>query len=228
MNFIKRITATVSSQLEGAVDRMENHEAIVAANIKQSRAAIAKTKARLNTLHKQLNSYQQQLDQHQQERAKWVQRATEQAEHNQQVALQCIARYKQCDRDIARCKQAMPQQQQLIDSVTGHLQTLEEKHIQLSQQHDLMRSRETVAHINRDISKLDQQDITDTLERWESRIIEAEITETEASAVVGMGDNLQDPLEATFSQQEHQAELMAELEILMATKNHSKEPPISQ
>ena len=130
--------------------------------------------------------------------------------------MQCIARRNQCQNDIERLSGLIEQQQNLIIDVTRNLDKLQQQRDEMTQKHNLMRSRQAVADVNRAVGKVSQDEsVNDTFERWESMVMEHEMAVSDVCA--------SDPLDDEFSQQETQAELLIQLTELTNTKNIKKE-----
>jgi len=214
MNFIKRFTTTVSASLDNAVGKMENHDAIIEATIKQTKQAAAKTKARINTLGQQLQSYENQLTEAQTQQKVWSQRALKLADVDENKALECLSRRNQCKASIDNLTVRITQQQNLIKDVAENLKKLQTKLDDMSQKHNLMRSRQAVAEVNRAVLNANTNaTVNETFERWESLVLENEIFETSDF----------DPLDAEFSKQENAGELLMQLAELKAKNNIEEE-----
>ena len=207
MKLIKRLSTSITATLDSAVGQLENHDAIVAASIKQTRQAVAKTRARINTLRQQHQAYQAQLKEAKEQFEVWTKRATDLAASDQKKALQCVARRNQCEADIGRLSYSEKQQADLVRDVTANLQTLQTKLDEMTQKHSLMRSRQTVADVNRAVAYANTDDnLNDTFERWESTVLEHEFAVSDACS----GDSLD--LELTRAEDE--ADLLAQLQII--------------
>jgi len=207
MNLIKRLTTSVTATLEGAVGQLENHDAIIEANIKQTRQAVAKTQARLASLRQQQSAFESQHKLANEQISVWEDRARSLAGADESKALQCLSRRNQNEAEMRRLQQAIHQQEGLIASVTTNLNTLKTKLDEMSQRHNLMRSRQAVADVNKVVAKSNQpQQLDDTFERWEAVVLETELAVSDACC--------SDPLEAQFAQQESSAELQAQLAAL--------------
>lgn len=204
MNLIKRLTTSVSATLEDAVGQLENHDAIVEANLKQTRQAVAKTQARLGSLRQQQAAFESQLTLAQEQISVWEDRARSLANDQEHQALQCLSRRNQNEAEVRRLQQAITQQDSLIANVTTNLNTLKSKLDEMTQRHNLMRSRQAVANVNKAVAKAGQsQQVDDTFERWEAVVLETELAVSDACCA--------DPLEAKFAQQESSAQLQAQL-----------------
>ena len=213
MNLIKRLTTTVSATLDSAVGQIENHDAIIEATIKQTHQSIAKTKARINTLRQQQQAYETQLKDARDQHASWTQRATQLANNDQDKALQCMSRRNQCQSEINRLTLLIEQQKSLINDVSLNLQKLQAQSDEMSQKHNLMRSRQAVADVNRAVGKAANNiSVNDTFERWESIVMEHEMTVNDLCT--------RDPLELELTQQEDDAELLRQLTDLTELSQH--------
>ena len=216
MNLIKRLTTSVSATLENAVGELENHDAIVEANIKQTRQAVAKTQARLASLQQQQSNFESQLNVAREQIDLWESRAKSIAVTDEPKALQCLTRRNQSEAEVKRLTQAIDQQSTLITQVADNLNKLKTKLDEMSQRHNLMRSRQTVAEVNRAACKADHsQQLNETFERWEASVLDSELS-------IGAHSN-NDPLDAKFSREELSSELNAQLAELKAQADNPKE-----
>ena len=212
MKLIKRLTTSISATLDSAVGQLENHDAIVEATIKQTRQSVAKTKARINTLRQQLNAYESQLKEAQEQFALWTERAAKLADTDQAKALQCVARRNQYEAEIGRLTTAADQQRDLIRDVTHNLTKLQVKLDEMTQKHNLMRSRQTVADVNRAVATVsNDESISETFERWESAVLEHEFAVSDACA--------RDSLDVELTREEDEAALLAQLAMIREEAN---------
>lgn len=220
MKLIKRLSTSITATLDSAVGQLENHDAIVEASIKQTRQAVAKTRARINTLRQQHQAYQTQLKEAKEQFDLWTQRAASLAESDQVKALQCVARRNQCEADIGRLSYSEKQQADLVRDVTANLQTLQTKLNEMTQKHNLMRSRQTVADVNRAVAYANTDDnLSDTFERWESAVLVHEFAVSDACS--------RDSLDLELTRSEDEADLLAQL-ALITTVNHENDTPQQQ
>jgi len=207
MKLIKRLSTSLTATLDSAVGQLENHDAIVEASIKQTRQSVAKTRARINTLRQQHNAYQSQLKEARDQYDLWTERAAKLANTDQAKALQCVARRNQCEADIGRLSYSEKQQGELIKEVGANLQTLQTKLDEMTQKHNLMRSRQTVADVNRAVAYASSDDsLSETFERWESTVLEHEFAVSDACA--------RDFLDVELTREEDQADLLAQLSLI--------------
>ena len=218
MKLIKRLSTSITATLDSAVGQLENHDAIVEATIKQTRQSVAKTKARINTLRQQLSTYETQLKEAREQYTLWTDRAASLADSDQEKALQCVARRNQYEAEIGRLNYSAEQQKILIRDVSQNLQKLQSKLDEMTQKHNLMRSRQTVADVNRAVAHVSTDDsISETFERWESAVLEHEFAVSDACT--------RDPLDLEFTQQEDEAALLAQLQMI---KEDARAPQAEQ
>ncbi len=216
MKLIKRLSTTLSATLDSAVGQLENHDAIVEATIKQTRQSVAKTKARINTLKQQLNAYEQQLTEAREQYNLWTERAAKLAESDQTKALQCVARRNQYEAEVGRLNHAALQQRELIRDVAHNLEKLQGKLDEMTHKHNLMRSRQTVADVNRAVASIDRDEsINETFERWESVVLEHEFAVSDAC--------VRDPLDLELTRAEDEADLLAQLKMIQTEHKTSQE-----
>lgn len=215
MKLIKRLSTSITATLDSAVGQLENHDAIVEASIRQTRQSVAKTKARINTLRQQHAAYQSQLIEAREQYDTWTERAGKLAATDQAKAVQCVARRNQCEADIGRLSYSEKQQADLIRDVTANLQKLQTKLDEMTQKHNLMRSRQTVADVNRAVAYASTDDsLDDTFERWESTVLEHEFAVSDACA--------RDFLDVELTREEDQADLLAQLAVISEqAQNHA-------
>ncbi len=214
MNLFKRLTTSVTATLEGAVGQLENHDAIIEANIKKTRQAVARTQARLATLHQQQANFESQLAQASEQVNTWEERARSLMQEDENKALQCLSRRNQSENDVQRLQATLEQQHVLISKVGDNLQKLKGQLDEMTQRHNLMRSRQAVAQSNKMAASTHQSHhINDTFEQWEATILENEIiTDVSIDA---------DPLQTQFEQQESESRLREQLKALGNTQPSS-------
>jgi len=213
MNLIKRLTTSISASLDTAVNQMENHDAIVDAGIKQTRKAVARTRARVNALRQQQTVYERQQKEAKEQHALWTERAKSLAVSDQDKALQCVSRRNQFSAEVKRLANSAEQQKELIRDVDNNLQKLHSKLDDMVHKHSLMRSRQTVADVNRVVAHVGQnQNLNDTFERWESTVLEHELAISDVCT--------HDPLEFQLSEQENDIKLLAQLAELTKEGDH--------
>ena len=210
MGLFNRISATIVSTVDKAVTRVENHDAIIESSIRQTRQVAARARVRLARVRKDGESLRARLEELQASETAWSERARSAAETDKDKALECLRRRRACSVQIEKLGASLRQHQELEAQVAGNLQKIETRLKEISEQRNMMRSRQSVAEALRVINHIEgsaTSEIEDTFDRWEILISESELAIGEDVAI--------DPLESTFIETEDSASLREELDALL-------------
>lgn len=211
MRLFKRISTTVSSSIDKAVSKVENHDAIINAALRETQQAAARSRVRLARVQKDGNSLRVRLDGLQVATLQWTERAKGVAAEDEAKALECLRRKKECEAQIKGLEHSLENHRDLEKRISDNVKKIEARVGEVSQQRNLMRSRQSVAEATRIINNMEgtsYSDIEDTFDRWEINLGESEI-------MTGSAVNT-DSLESAFLVEEDQVALRAELADLMA------------
>ena len=211
MRLFKRISTTVSSSIDKAVSKVENHDAIINAALRETQQAAARSRVRLARVQKDGNSLRARLDGVQVATLQWTERAKSVAAEDEAKALECLRRRKECEAQIKGLEHSIENHQDLEKRISENVKKIEARVGEVSHQRNLMRSRQSVAEATRIINNVEgtsYSDIEDTFDRWEINLGESEI-------MTGSAVNT-DSLESAFLVEEDQDALRAELADLMA------------
>jgi phage shock protein A len=213
MSIFKRLTATFSSRVDQMVSQIENHDAVVEVAIKESRQATAKAKVRLARVQRDGELLRSKISQLQKDETLWTNRAREVAHKDQDQALECVRRRKLCQKQLEQYTQALKKHEALEQKIAQDIHAAERKLTEMSQQRNLMRTRQSAAEALNSISGVEESvalDVAEAFERWEVKVTESELE-------MGSVDSV-DLLEREFLQAEDKQVLQAELEELLAEK----------
>ena len=213
MNLLTRITATLTGKMEEMVSQVENHDAVIAAALKDTRAAVAKAKVRLDRVRKDGNNLRQRIEECNRMQIVWADRARGSAAHDEAKALECIARRNQCSEQAVQTQTLLQRHSEIESSLQQNVKGMEQRLQTLTQQQNLLRSRQSTAEAMRVISQIENTSsngIEDTFDRWEMRITETEYT---SGSITEM-----DSLDSSFMRAENTEQLKAELAALLNTK----------
>lgn len=209
MNIFKRLTASFSGSIESAVSQLENHDAVVQAVLKDTRALAARAKVRLTRVQQDDKRLHEKLQSLVEMEQAWSRRALACADQDEAKALECLQRRNQCREQIDSVKQALKQHQQQARRLQETVLRIEQRLAEIEHTRNLLRSRQTSAEATRAVHRLESDsplDLDDVLERWEMRILETEYaTPSDQSA---------DSFEAEFANQENINDLRSELDEL--------------
>lgn len=214
MGLFKRITATISSSVDQAVTRVENHDAIIAASIKSTQTSAARAKVRLARVQKDGQALRTRANDLRHAEQTWAERARTVAQTDKPKALECVRRRKAARSQLERINGSLEQHDELEAQVVETLRKIEARLLEMNQQRNMMRSRESVADAMRIINNIDgatTSDIEETFDRWEVLITESEISSGNTESV--------DTLDVAFMEDEDQAALEAELDELLTQED---------
>jgi len=216
MGFFKRITATVTANVDNAIATMENHDAVLEASLADMRRASAKSKARLRRVEADGARLRGKLEQLETARQRWTTRAARHADSDEATALECLKRRRAAAAQRDDCAEALARHDTLVSKLSASIEKIDQRYRELDQTRTLMQTRERAAQAAHTIDAFGDHgvgtNIDDTLERWEARISEYEVDDTT--------DPDAERFEQTFIDEELRAELREELDAL---KNSSEE-----
>jgi len=213
MNLISRFSATVLAGVDKTVSHIENHDAVVEASLKESQRAAAQARVRLQRVTRDGDAMRKKLEQLEQKIQHWTERARVTHSSDRELALQCMARRKQCLAEQADTVAALDRhavtEQQMIETITQ----IERRVATISNERNKMRSRQSTAEALRVINKIENSGtggLDDTFERWDLTISETEISAGSMSSASSI-----DSLDVKFTAREEQLELETELDALI-------------
>ena len=209
MSLLKRIYATMSAHIDGVVSEIENHDAIVESAIRDNQRSLARAKVRFNRLQADGRRLRQRLDRLRTAEQQWSTRAKNNAESDEQIALQCLQKRRSCRQQIADLEQALTEHEAAENRLSRDISTLEERLHEINQQRNLMRTRESAAEAMRTFNAIKSCsgiNIDETFEKWETRVLEAELASGDIQTT--------DDLEEQFIETEEIEDLKLELDAL--------------
>lgn len=213
MSILKRLSATMFSRVDQVVSEIENHDAIIESAVRDNQRALAKARVRFNRLKADGQRLAQRLADLQASEAQWTRRAQDKAEQDEQTALRCLQKRRECRRRIAGTEQALAEHRKTEDRLAKELETMEERVKRIGQQRNLLRSRQSAAEAMRTFKAIEDCsyiDIDDTFEKWEVKVTEAELASD--------GFDTTDDLEQAFIEAEELEDLQHELSELAGRK----------
>lgn len=213
MKLFSRISATVLAGVDRTVSHVENHDAVIEASLKETQRAAARARVRLQRVKRDGETLRSTQDALKNKVEHWTLRAKDNHEINRSLALQCLARRKQCISEEQELQAVITQHVSMEEKLTTTIVSIEKRATEMSQQRNQMRSRESTAEAQRIISRVDNIEtggVDDIFERWD-----LSICETEISAGTPLALACVDALEEQFNSVEIEAELEAELDALV-------------
>jgi len=218
MNLFQRITASFSGSMESVVSQFENHEAIVEAALKDTRAMAAKAKVRLSRVQQDGRALETKLQNMISAEQSWKERAIKFADTDEEKAMECVRRKNACQQQHEELQKSIEEHCQQEKQLAKSVEKIEAKVREFESTRNMLRSRQSTANAQRVIHRLESNSgnqLDDVLERWEMKILETEYYSPCESAV--------DMFEADFKDQENTEALKIELESLKQEKNNDSE-----
>ena len=210
MSLIRRLSTSITASVGRAVSKVENHDAIINAALRDTQQAAARSRVRLERVRKDGQALRTRHANLQQAIGLWTDRARSVAAQDEAKALECLRRRKDCEGQIRNLEESIEKHEELETRIAEQVKKIEARIGEVSQQRNMMRSRQSVADAMRTIHNVEgisYGEIEDTFDRWEINLGETEVL---------MGATRHgDPLESAFLAEEDTAELRAELDELL-------------
>ena len=210
MSLIRRLSTSITSTVDRAVSKVENHDAIINAALRDTQQAAARSRVRLERVRKDGQGLRTKRGNLEIAVTRWTERAKAVAAEDEAKALECLRRKKECELQLRNLAESIAKHDELESRIAEQVKKIEARIGEVSQQRNMMRSRQSVADAMRtihDIEGVSYGDIEDTFDRWEINLGEAEVL----TGSVSVGD----PLETAFIAEEEADELRAELSVLL-------------
>ncbi len=212
MSLIRRISATLTSSVDRAVSKVENHDAIVNAALRDTQQAAARSRVRLERVRKDGLALKNRYESLQNAESRWTERARNVAASDEAKALECLRRRRECESQLRNLRGSIEKHDELEARITEQVKKIDARIGEVSHQRNMMRSRQSVAEAMRVIHNIEgvsYGEIEDTFDRWEINLGETEI-------LVG-ANTLSDPLDSAFLAEEDNEALRAELDALIGS-----------
>ena len=216
MNLFRRITGTITASVDKAVSQIENHDALIEANIKESQHGLAQLKVRLARTQKEIQRYEQSLEQLKSDKQKWVERAENLAARDKDKALACLKRSNSMEAREGQISEMIKAQKALECDISAQLEKMQARIEEIKMEHQRMRARSMNADIERVAGQIacDRENQLDEIfDRWDTKITQAEMQYADIEPT--------DSLESEFVAQEEQAALEAQLAAMLSESDSS-------
>ena len=214
MNFFKRLSVSVRSQLDETVSRIENHDAVIDAALQESRDSIARLKLQQSHLSRKVQTIDTQLEKLGGDEQSWIRRAKSLAKTDEEHALACLDRRERCAKQIEQLKnkrdKCTEMEIQFANKISELVQKLtdDERRLLEFRGRDLSAKAEYVAQdaIGSELNSLEQ-----AFDRWELDITRKEMRHD----VVDAASSGSDAFEARLQREERMEARRAELKALL-------------
>jgi phage shock protein A len=173
----KRWTHEVVASIDSMIVQVENHEALATSTLRELEQGIARSKVQLMRVERDGSALLQALAEEREAAARWRERAKR--EELEPRALECLRRHKRSESRVSELTHNQTEHARVEQQLKRDIQTLERRLIELRQQRNTLRTRQsraeafTVVQGNGD---LENGEVGAIFERWESRVAETEVT----------------------------------------------------
>jgi phage shock protein A len=208
MAHIKRWTHGFVASIDSMIVQVENHEALVTSALRELEHGVARSKVQLMRVERDGKAIKQALEEEREAATRWRERA--QREQDQARALECLRRYKRSQARVSELGAAQTEHQRVEAQLKRDVQTLERRLVELRQQRNTMRTRQSRADafgVVQGQGDTERGEIGEIFERWETRVAESEVA---SGCLVAGVDSFDDE----FLDAEEEAALKLELRAL--------------
>ena len=206
MKIFKRWTSGVVASFEWVANQVENHEALVAAAIREMEESVAKARVQMQRVQKDGSTLKKHLEKAQSDIEVWTERARQSSEENKEKALECIRRKRKAEREAESLKVRFEEHLRVERQLSQDLETVQARLVDLRQKKNSFLARKYNSEAHRAGSPDHVgliHEIDDIFERWEVRLAQCEPVHESA-----------DTFAQEFEEKEELEDLEAELEQL--------------
>jgi phage shock protein A len=205
---IKRWTHGFVASIDSMIVQVENHEALVTSALRELEHGVARSKVQLLRVERDGKAINQALEEEREAATRWRERA--QREQDEARALECLRRHKRSQARVTELGSAQGEHQRVETQLKRDVQTLERRLVELRQQRNTMRTRQSRADafsVVQGQGDVERGEIGEIFERWETRVAESEVA---SGCLVASVDSFDDE----FLDAEEEAALKLELRAL--------------
>jgi phage shock protein A len=208
MAHIRRWTHGFVASIDNMIVQVENHEAQATSALRELEQGVARSRVQLMRVERDGRALKQALLDEQESAARWRDRARR--EENEARGLECLRRFKRAESRAAELSVNQGEHARVEQQLKRDVQTLERKLLELRQQRNTMRTRQSRAEafsVAQGQGDVENGEIGRIFERWETRVAETEVA---SGCLVGSIDSFDEE----FLDAEEAASLKLELQAL--------------
>ena len=173
---IKRWTHGFVASIDSMIVQVENHEAQATSALRDLEQGVARSRVQLMRVERDGRSLRQALDEEREAAARWRDRARR--EENEARALECLRRHKRSEARVSELNHNQAEHERIEQQLKRDVQTLERRLVELRQQRNTMRTRQSRAEafsVAQGQGDVESGEIGQIFERWETRVAESEV-----------------------------------------------------
>ena len=173
----KRWTHGVVASIDSLIVQVENHEAQVTSTLRELEQGVARSKVQLLRVERDGLALRQALDEEREATSRWRDRAKRETQEAR--ALECLRRFKRSQKRASELTRNQAEHARVELQLKHDVHTLELRLAELRQQRNTLRTRQSRAEafsVVQGSGDLENGQIGDIFERWESRVAETEVS----------------------------------------------------
>lgn len=204
----KRWTHGFVASIDSMIVQVENHEALATSALRDLEQGVARSKVQLMRVERDGRALKQALAEEREAATRWRERARR--EEGEARALECLRRYKRAEARVSELTHNHAEHERIEQALKRDVQTLERRLVELRQQRNTMRTRQSRAeafNVVQGSGDVESGEIGQIFERWETRVAESEVA---SGCLVASIDSFDDE----FLDAEEAASLKLELRAL--------------
>ncbi len=213
MNTIRRLSATISAQINGIIDQLENHEAVANIALNDVRESMMNAKFQVRRIQDEQRVFEHKLQALRKEESIWKERALRCEKDDRERALECVRRLTKAREEISALSQQLSDHRELERQMSVDVKKIETKFEELKRKKSLLTARESRASamqtLNAQKNSIDPGGVFD---RWEQQILRSEV---EGDLSESLSAERADAFTTEFSNEEERRALEETLESLL-------------
>ncbi|HXK19910.1 MAG TPA: PspA/IM30 family protein [Polyangiaceae bacterium] len=173
---IKRWTHGFVASIDSMIVQVENHEALATSALKDLEQGVARSRVQLMRVERDGRALRQALDEEREAAVRWRDRARR--EEHEARALECLRRHKRAESRVSELSHNQTEHERIEQALKRDVQTLERRLVELRQQRNTMRTRQSRAEafsVAQGQGDVESGEIGQIFERWETRVAESEV-----------------------------------------------------
>jgi phage shock protein A len=173
---IKRWTHGFVASIDSMIVQVENHEALATSALRDLEQGVARSKVQLMRVERDGRALRQALAEERDAASRWRDRARR--EQDEQRGLECLRRHKRSEARVAELSHHQLEHDRIEQALKRDVQTLERRLVELRQQRNTMRTRQSRAeafNVVQGNGDVESGEIGQIFERWETRVAESEV-----------------------------------------------------
>jgi len=172
MNTLKRISTSITAQINTIIDQIENHEAVANVALNDIHEALMNAKIQIKRVQTERHKFQQQLDELKRDEQKWQERALQLRESDHERALECVRRLNRNREESASLLKQLEEHTALERQLERDVRQIESKFEDLKHKRSTLVARQSRAQALKAVtSHNDAADATGVFDRWEQKIM---------------------------------------------------------